>query len=292
MKCNNCGSGNSSPFLNVKCDWTKAPLSVVQCDECKLVFLNPRPDKELGMEYFNNAYANNEGYEEIEYYRNDAFILERNQQRFDSIKNAKVPNNKILDIGAGQAHFLEICRRNGKDIYGTEISTAAVSVAKEKFNIDLQPDISHFEGEQFGIITLWDVIEHLENPKEVLLELSKYLHEDGIFVIETGDIDSFDFLFNKKKWSYWHIDHYFYFSKKTLTNLLKRINFELVTVPSAGNGQKKSNTKRYLKYLRPSNFILAFKGVYYSMTKKDFSRSSLMILFAKKVKNNANKVEA
>ncbi|MBK8698078.1 MAG: hypothetical protein IPN29_00170 [Saprospiraceae bacterium] len=76
MNCNNCEDSNSNPFItSAKCYWSKTPLTVVECNTCGLVFLNPRPDKSLGIEYFDKAYSNAEGFEDHSYYTDNAQIL-------------------------------------------------------------------------------------------------------------------------------------------------------------------------------------------------------------------------
>jgi hypothetical protein len=154
MACNNCNSENFEPFAKVKCSFTKKPLSVVKCANCGLVYLSPRPDRNLGLSYFENAYSSAKGFESHTYYR---------------------------------------------------------------------------DHEQFFLET-----EHLEDRKGTLKELADYLHDDGYLVIETSNIDSVDYLIYRNNCAYWHVDHLYYYSKKTLEDLLTRVDFKLA------NGSAKS----------------------------------------------------
>jgi 2-polyprenyl-3-methyl-5-hydroxy-6-metoxy-1,4-benzoquinol methylase len=288
MNCNNCGSSSPNPFLNVKCYYTDVPLSVVRCSICNLIYLDPRPDKSLGLEYFEKAYSNAEGFESHSYYRNHEQIFARNNERFSGIKDLPVPNKKLLDFGAGQGHFVKTALDHGWQATGTELSPAAIKAAKDNLNVTLIDSLQNLESNDFSVITLWDVIEHLEDPKATLLELSKYLHPKGYFIIETSNIDSLDYLVLKKKWSYWHVDHLFYFSKRSLISLLEKIGFKSIE-SSRAIAAKKIGMKGFSKYkslINPSTLFLALKKRWYSKRFKEYSRNSLMtVVFQRNSKN-------
>jgi len=273
------------PFSNVKCYFSNVPLSVVKCENCGLVYLNPRPDKKLGLEYFENAYSNATGFESHSYYRDHDKIFNRSQARFDLIKNLEAPNHKILDFGAGQGHFVKTAIDNKWDATGIELSNAAIQAARENFNIELLSSLQNLKINDFGVIALWDVIEHLEDPKGILRELTKYLHPDGYFVIETSNIDSLDYLAHKKKWSYWHVDHLFYFSRKTLVYLLKTLSFSVAnpSLPkTSGTLLPGSRFAKYKILVKPSEFIFAIKKKWLSLRFKDFDKNSLMTVVFKR----------
>ncbi|MBK8698077.1 MAG: class I SAM-dependent methyltransferase [Saprospiraceae bacterium] len=145
--------------------------------------------------------------------------------------------------------------------------------------------LDELENERFNIIALWDVIEHLEDPKKTLLTLSKYLTSDGYFVIETSNIDSIDYLITKSKWSYWHIDHYFYYSYNSLKYLLHQIGFELVDLSGSGKEiliKKRKTILDYLKMLNFNTISYEIKKLLIKMTHNEASQNSLMILVARR----------
>lgn len=289
MNCNSCGKSASDPFLNVKCYYTGVPLTVVKCPACKLIYLDPRPDKNLGLEYFEKAYSNAEGFENHSYYRDHDQIFVRNNSRFNGIKDLPVPNKKLLDFGAGQGHFVKTAQNNGWDATGIELSTAAIKAAKDNLQVSLTDSLQNLESQDFGVITLWDVIEHLEDPKGTLLELAKYLHPKGYFVVETSNIDSLDYLVLKMKWSYWHVDHLFYFSRKTLIYLLETIGFKTVNATPQNTVKKtglKSSFSKYKSLVNPNNLFLAIKKKWYARKFKDYAKNSLMtVIFQKNSQN-------
>ena len=282
MECNNCRKSDFKFFIKTKCYWSKTPLTVVMCKNCGLIFLNPRPDRILGIDYFDKAYSNANGFKNHYYYRDNEFIINRNRERFEILKKIDTPNHNILDFGAGQGHFVKICKENKWDASGTEISLAAIKSAMEHFGIELYTTLEDFKTKYFGIITLWDVIEHLENPMEVLMNLREYLHDDGFIIIETSNINSYDFLINKRKWSYWHIDHYYYYSNITLKFLLDSVGFEVIKFKDDEPNNKIKRIRDLKKYLILKNYIKAIKLIYYKSTVKGVSNNSLMTIVAKK----------
>src|SRR5690606_18820397 len=120
-----------------------------------------------------------------------------------------------LDFGAGQGHFVKTALDNHWESTGVELSGAAIQSAKSNFGLQLLDSLQKVNTRDFGVITLWDVVEHLEDPKGTLQELTRYLHPEGFFIIETSNIDSLDYLVRRKRWRYWHVDHLFYYSKQT-----------------------------------------------------------------------------
>lgn len=287
INCNNCGSSNYVALSKVTCLYSNELLSVVKCSDCDLVYLNPRPDKSLGLEYFEKAYSNAEGFEEHEYYRNHDQIFRRNKVRFDTIKDLPVNRKRVLDFGAGQGHFVKTAADHGWDAVGIELSVAAIRVAKENFDLNLLDSLDKVEG-LFDVITLWDVIEHLEDPKQTLLDLEKYLAPEGYFIIETSNIDSSDYVALKENWSYWNIDHLYYYSRKTLNYLMNTINFRPFNNQLLSSLPKKTGQEKYKKYkaflLSPKNLMLAFRKKFISFKNKDIEDSSLMVVIYQRKK--------
>jgi 2-polyprenyl-3-methyl-5-hydroxy-6-metoxy-1,4-benzoquinol methylase len=130
------------------------------------------------------------------------------------------------------------------------------------------------------------VIEHLENPKEVLQTLSQYLHSDGYFIIETSNIDSFDYFLKKKKWGYWHIDHFYYYSNETLNYLLESIDFEIVNIePKENKLQTELKVKKRIRYkelLNLGNFWININYICFLIFKRKYSKNSLMTIVARR----------
>lgn len=137
---------------------------------------------------------------------------------------------KLLDIGCGEGKFLEAMGKNGWLVFGIEPS-ASFEDAPMKKEINLQQNrltANHFENESFDVITLWQVLEHLDTPKEYLGIIRNILRKDGVLVISVPNLESLQFRFSRHKW--FHLDlprHKWYFTVPALSKLLRECHFQV-----------------------------------------------------------------
>jgi len=128
VACDQCG-----------CEVTKAVHNVsrlVQCIECGLILVNPRPSFEdlapqYEQNYFHCAHPTFGGYEDYEGDRND--VLHTFAKRIESLRPL-LPSArpKALDVGCATGIFLEAATQAGWDVEGIDISSYAVQQAREK----------------------------------------------------------------------------------------------------------------------------------------------------------------
>ncbi len=138
---------------------------------------------------------------------------------------------RLLDVGCSYGAFLELARDKGWETFGVDVSTKAVAYAKQERKLNTQvgrlEDV-RFPENHFSVITMWDVVEHLDDPVRTLEEIKRVLKPDGVVVIFTINQKS---LINRiahglyyltfKKFaspinSLYDIHHNFFFDIKTL----------------------------------------------------------------------------
>jgi hypothetical protein len=82
---------------------------------------------------------------------------------------------------------------------------------------------------RFDVITLWDVIEHMTDPKSAVRHVHDLLSNNGLIAINTVDSGSVP---AKLLGKYWHLvvppEHLEYFSRKSLVRLLEDAGFEVL----------------------------------------------------------------
>jgi len=137
----------------------------------------------------------------------------------------------LLDIGCSAGFLLDEARKMDWEVYGVEYSNWAVEYAKEKFNLEIHNtslEGAKFPSRFFDAVIMKDTIEHLSNPKQALIEIKRILKPTGILYINTPDIESLASRLFKTRW--WGINqfHLYYFSKRTLSKLLKATGFESI----------------------------------------------------------------
>ena len=78
-------------------------------------------------------------------------------------------NKKLLDLGSGDGSFVDACKDNN-------VNAFALDAYSHK--IDFELDKIPFESNQFDFITLTSVIEHIKDPKNLLMEIRRVLKKD------------------------------------------------------------------------------------------------------------------
>lgn len=137
--------------------------------------------------------------QEIEYLEKE---LQSNSERFEKqvdIISAYGPlkRKKALDIGCGGGLFLSKLESEGAEVFGIELdnSRAFYAMKKHKLNVVKRPIESSYWQDNFvkafDVVTLWDVIEHVNYPLLTLRSTSNVLKAGGLLFVDTPCKDSF-----------------------------------------------------------------------------------------------------
>ena len=115
---------------------------------------------------------------------------------------------KILDVGCATGYLGAELKKLGNIVYGIEISKEAAKIAKNFLDYVICDNIETMQlpwnDEFFDIIIMSDVIEHLFNPRDVLIKLRRILKKDGIFLITFPNIAHYSIrlMLLRGKWIY------------------------------------------------------------------------------------------
>ena len=122
---------------------------------------------------------------------------------------------KTLDFGCGLGDFISY-RKNS---LGVDINPFSINYCKEKnLNVCLINDPPYqFDAESFDSIFLDNVLEHIEDPDDLLSEINRMLKPEGRFIVGVPSIKGFQA----------HADHKKYYDKKTLVAKLSEFEFSL-----------------------------------------------------------------
>lgn len=105
------------------------------------------------------------------------------------LRDLPASKGKLLDIGMGTGNFLAAAVANGYDGYGTDFDNDAIETAKEFFGLqnvfplNTEEAIKKFGPGYFDVITLFEVLEHLEDPSESLEKIKVLLKKGGYLAI-------------------------------------------------------------------------------------------------------------
>ncbi|MFN3403899.1 MAG: class I SAM-dependent methyltransferase [Cytophagaceae bacterium] len=210
MECKVCGHVNGSilfPFSDQRNIW--------KCNACGLQYLHPVLEKDELIRLYSKDYYKSWGLDQEQLYAG----LERVKKstfelRIKLIQKYKSGGN-ILDIGCANGFFLEVARDKGFNPFGIEISEYSARLAAQKFGKD-----KIFNGvleeakfpEPMEVITMFDLIEHVYDPVDLLKRAKALLKENGIIVITTPNTSSLSNKLMGRKWTHYKLEHFFYFN--------------------------------------------------------------------------------
>ena len=105
-----------------------------------------------------------------------------------------VKGKKVLDLGGGGGFFAHMLSKRGADVCLADFSEAAITFAQSRFPGLKTVQISGYEletlGEQYDLVVCFDVIEHLDKPKDILDAVKNVLVSGGRFYIATDNAHS------------------------------------------------------------------------------------------------------
>lgn len=107
-----------------------------------------------------------------------------------------ITNRNLLDIGCGAGQFLKFCSENtdyklhGSDFCDDSVSYLQQLIGKENYYYRKKIEEVDFAGKKFGLITLWGVLEHVPNPRDIFGKCSTILDDNGFILILIPNIHS------------------------------------------------------------------------------------------------------
>lgn len=127
--------------------------------------------------------------------------LQSNPERIANQVNAvkrhlSISGGRVLDIGCGGGLFLSEMKKAGAECLGIELSDTRAFYAKTKHALEIikrpieDEYWTAYHG-SFDVVTLWDVIEHVNYPLATLKSAAAMLKSGGILLIDTPCRDAF-----------------------------------------------------------------------------------------------------
>jgi len=261
--CRICNSEQFEPRFG------KKGFRIERCLHCDLTQVtNPTNSTEITADYekdfFDNFYQKLQSDPKRQHYEYRKF-----NHRLEEIEKKLGRKGTILDVGCSFGFFLHAALKRGWEAYGLEISEFAANYARVNFGLDVvnKPlNEANFDPGFFDAVTLWNVIEHLEEPIEVVREIYRILKRGGVLVLTTGNVESPLARLQRGNWRMLippiHLSH---FSPSTIKYLLQSCRLELVEQASA----------------LPYEFLLKKFGLL-DLCKK-LNLSDKMLVYAKKI---------
>lgn len=209
--------------LNVRCtiDNHLKP-NLYKCCKCNLIF-----SEFIDLDFIGKyTEVIDEKYIEQSVYKEKYFL-----NLFEKVKSEINLTGEVLEIGSYYGVFANIAKKKIKNFHSIELSEHARNHAKKKFDLDMKGedpiDFLQKKRNYFDNILMFDVIEHLDKPFNLLEKINLSLKENGKFIFTTFDMDGIFPKIMGKHYQWIMPMHKFYFSKKTLDLYLKKNNLRI-----------------------------------------------------------------
>ena len=226
LACAICGSTGTTPII------VKFGELIGRCPNCGLIYADPRiPAASIlarySTEYFWNEYLPANGA------KDGVFDLATFDARYATmlklIQTSVSTPGKMLEVGTGAGFFLKAAQRAGWQVQGIEISPEAVAFARDRLGLD----VAQLPAEQlstlaggYDVVVMFEVIEHLFEPRVVLEAVQQMLRPGGALVISTPNFNALSRFALGNSWAVLSPgEHLYYFTHKTLAALLKSCGF-------------------------------------------------------------------
>lgn len=225
-----CHRSEFRPFIR-EGEW-----QYLRCLNCGLIFLERQPSKEfLHSHYQDYLPADSHG---IESWRKlMAQVFAKSSRLIQEV----IPTpGRLLDVGCGYGFFLEEMAQRGWQVEGIEISDTGLSFAREQLGLNVsdrplpRPD---WQDNCYDVITLFYVIEHLQNPLAVLREAHRLLRTGGLLLLRwphTAPIARVLRPWVKQMKLYQAPSHLFDFSPVTIYKILDQLDFREIRTTICG----------------------------------------------------------
>jgi SAM-dependent methyltransferase len=206
---------------------------IVECLSCGLVYDQPRGQQEAATAYTESYYRG------VVYadYLAERPVIRKNAGRALGEIERYTSGRDLLDIGCAAGFFLEAARDRGWRVRGIEISEYAANHARKLgLTVDLGSIVSAPPGlPPFDVVTLWDTIEHIDRPDLAVANIHKLLKPGGLLVASTGDYASLLRRLTGRRWRlFGDPTHRFFFTERTLGDLLSKAGFRIQKVHRQG----------------------------------------------------------
>src|SRR6476660_9306605 len=267
--CDLCHSNQSDVMVKQRdllMEVSRDLFTIVKCRHCGLVYLNPRPSKELLGSYYPTDYyppvqtKSRPKFQQVvkrlssrlkrsvleDYYgypssggsvrwRPVRKLLLWPDKTWRELKGSyPLPwrgQGKVLDVGCGSGGNLKTLQDQGWDPYGIEISDVAAAHARELVTRNIHTgtlESAPFPPQSFDLVFMSHSLEHLPSPVDALRRVHRLLKDDGLLAVSVPNVNSLEFKLFGRWW--FPLDpprHFYHFEKSSLSEIMAQAGFQL-----------------------------------------------------------------
>ena len=254
--CPLCGGPRSALFhrVSVRGAAIEGPFELRKCVDCQLVFVDPRLSDETLTRLYDEDYYFSTGWPY-------GSFASRAIELIQSLRRRRVERHvrpgALLDIGSGAGRFVHHMALHGWEATGIDFSPAAQALASRNGHgpdhcngngngngdgngnrargasrfLCGSLDDHDFQPGSLDLITLWQVLEHIGEPRPLLKRCHEILRPGGLLVASVPNIEGLSSRLTGERW--WGLDvprHLLHYAPDTLRRGLEQAGFRVVRV--------------------------------------------------------------
>jgi SAM-dependent methyltransferase len=215
--------------------------AIYECAYCDLQFARPMSSRNGIYEHIYRDAPKLPGYARYHRYAN-AIIrqsqpltwLAQQESAYWFVREAILrqnlgPDDPVYEIGSGLGYLTFALQRAGINATGLDISETAVLAATKHFGpyyrIASKDTLSGIESGTAAAVIMTELIEHVEEPEQLLSDTRRLLRPGGVALVTTPNKSTFPI------GAYWKSEnppvHYWWFSETSMRNMAARQNLEV-----------------------------------------------------------------
>ncbi|MEO5865272.1 MAG: class I SAM-dependent methyltransferase [Nitrospiraceae bacterium] len=254
---------------------TNHEFTIVKCSRCGLIYLNPRPSKDLLGSYYPTVYYPPVQAKARPQFQQQAKKFSAQMKRWvledyygypptasvgwprivrrillwpdKTLRELKgrhpLPwrgEGKVLDVGCGAGGNLKALQDQGWEPSGIEISEVAAAHAREIVTGNIHTgtlESAPFSPQSFDLILMSHSLEHLPSPVDALRQVHRLLKDNGLLIVSVPNVNSLEFKLFGPWW--FHLDpprHIYHFDRHSLSGIMAQAGFWLTRVRTGVTG--------------------------------------------------------
>lgn len=199
----------------------------------EILVTRPQPDSDnlaayyKSEDYISHTDSKRNLFEKV-YHAVRSIALKRKLKLINSYSDS---GKNLLDIGCGTGDFLQTALQNNWTISGIEPNRDARKIgnAKTKNAISDTSELFNFKTKNFDVITLWHVLEHLQDLNEQIAIYKSLLKDSGTLIIAVPNYKSYDAAYYQNFWAAYDVPrHLWHFSNKGMTQLMESHGLKVI----------------------------------------------------------------
>ena len=237
-------------------------FTLVKCNKCGLVYINPRPEKIAIDKYYSDNYRPRKTLDaeslkrRIKKYTNKYIALRMENPWYIDIP----PGANVLDIGCGSGELLMRLEELGCNAYGIDVDEITSNHLRKEMNLNVTTcdidDGCSFQDNFFDVIIMRHSLEHVHDPVKVIQEVKRIMKLNGELIIGIPNIESVMARLTGEYWTDLDIPrHLFHFNPSTISRLLARSGFSVEKIHHEFKVMNKGNIRKWISAKSLSYFI-------------------------------------